>query len=191
MVRVGSHIPDIEYLKVLLIEDDLDDVLLVEEALEDSLSLEVDMNCVGSLREGLELLSQNDYDVIISDLGLPDTSGLEAIQTLVEADSSTPILCLTGNSGPGWPERLMSSGADEYLDKGHMAGSLGRAMINTVIRAKLVSQLHDALLERDAALEVAANKIEELSDRVAEIEMNLCDLKDCLACERIDCDRRR
>ncbi len=62
--------------KILLIEDNPGDVYLVEENLEEFANFFYEFKNVGTLNEALTVLKKQPFDVILLDLELPDSSGI-------------------------------------------------------------------------------------------------------------------
>ncbi len=75
------------------------------------------VDAVGDGRRGLRLGLDNEYEVAIIDLGLPELDGVSVIERLREAGRDTPILILTARSD--WQEKVrgLEAGADDYLVK--------------------------------------------------------------------------
>jgi PAS domain S-box-containing protein len=104
-------------LKLLLIEDSPTDALLLQNVLEaDHLSTFVIAH-VERLRDGLERLQQEEFDVILSDLGLPDSSGLNTFERLHEMSRDLPIVVFSGNLDESDAIRAVRAGAQDYLVK--------------------------------------------------------------------------
>ncbi len=116
-------------LDVLLVEDNPGDVRLIEEMLRDAEELfrRVDSGDVTTgkprvhhesrLSAGLEVLEATDADVILLDLGLPDSTGLETLETVVDEAKLTPIVVLTGLDDRELGIRAIQRGAQDYLVK--------------------------------------------------------------------------
>ena len=101
-------------MRAIVIEDDLD----IQRQIVGRLKKEgfaVDSADNGT--EGLYLLEEYPCDVAIVDLGLPELSGLEVINTIREAGNSIPILILTARGR--WQDKVegLDAGADDYLVK--------------------------------------------------------------------------
>ena len=101
-------------MRAIVIEDDLD----IQQQIVGRLKKEgfaVDSADNGS--EGLYLLEEFPCDVAIIDLGLPELSGLEVINTIREAGNNIPILILTARGR--WQDKVegLDAGADDYLVK--------------------------------------------------------------------------
>ncbi|NQV01890.1 MAG: guanylate cyclase, partial [Bacteroidia bacterium] len=62
-------------IKVLLIEDNPGDARLIQEFLKDSPGKNFDIHLSTTLSEGLQILSSEKFDVVLSDLGLSDSQG--------------------------------------------------------------------------------------------------------------------
>lgn len=115
--------------RILLVEDNPGDARLVEEYLRESLDLDCDLIRADSLAQALELLRRGCFDLILSDLGLPDSQGLATFHRLNEADPGTPIIILTGLGDREVALASLREGAQDYLSKSEMdPASLGRAV---------------------------------------------------------------
>ena len=89
-------------VRVLLIEDNIADADLIKDAFEDAaldsaLSGAVfELEQVDRLRAGMERLLAGDVDVVLLDLSLPDSQGLETFVKLERTSPTTPIVVLSG-----------------------------------------------------------------------------------------------
>ena len=99
---------------VLLVEDDRDLAELVFEYLEAE-SIECDMAFHGQM--ALNLIEQNNYDVIVSDVMMPVLDGFSLSKMLREKGISTPLILLTAKDQLQDKLEGFSSGADDYLVK--------------------------------------------------------------------------
>ena len=110
-----------EIIKVLLIEDDPDDVFLIQEMIESACGLlhYFEMAHVNRLSGGLDYIREQQVDVILSDLGLPDSHGLETVLTLQEQVPNLPLVVLTGltDEAVGIGPRIIS--LKERLNEGY------------------------------------------------------------------------
>jgi len=140
---------------VLLIEDDPGDVLLIKEMLEQQECM-ARLVTVERLAQGISYLQQNQCDVVLLDMNLPDSSGLPTMTRLLDAAPSIPIIVLTGLSDESFGTDAVKSGAQDYLVKGEIDGRiLKRAMFYAVERKKLeiaLKQTRD-LFERQARID--------------------------------------
>ena len=131
-------------LKILLIEDNEGDAKLIRLVLNDCEGTVLKhADCVSS---GLKLLEGEPFDVVLLDLGLPDSIGLDAIQRIQDRGLKLPIIVLTGLSDEELAVRAISLGAQDYLVKGRIDGDLlYRAIRYAIERKKLILELHEAL----------------------------------------------
>ena len=112
-------------VRVLLVEDNPGDARLVEILLSEvdqSPSFEVEH--AGRIAEALERLNQLDFDVVLLDLSLPDSSGLETVDRMRAAVSQAPVVVLSGQADEGIALQALQSGAQDYLIKGQGDGNL-------------------------------------------------------------------
>lgn len=101
-------------MKILLVEDEPKTLQLIKEGLEQH-QLEVDIAYDGLL--GLTLAQRNYYDLIISDIILPELNGLQLCKKIREQNIATPILLVTAMSTPEDIVTGLDAGADDYLPK--------------------------------------------------------------------------
>lgn len=144
-------------MRVLLVEDDPSTAKAIELSLA-SEGIICDTTELGE--EGLEIGKIYDYDIIILDLMLPDIDGYEVLRRFRAAKINTPILILSGLSGPDQKIKGLGYGADDYLTKPFNKGEL-IARIQAIVRrskghsesvirtGKLVVNLDSRLVEVD------------------------------------------
>jgi two-component system, OmpR family, copper resistance phosphate regulon response regulator CusR len=101
-------------MKILLIEDEVKTVHLIKEGLEQN-HLEVDVAYDGLM--GLTLATRNAYDLVITDIILPEINGLSLCKQLRDKNLNMPILLLTALSTTNDKITGLDAGADDYLTK--------------------------------------------------------------------------
>lgn len=138
-------------VKVLLIEDNPGDARLVAEQLKDvdSLLYSHAIHHVERVRDAVRLLSEShDFDIILSDISLPDSSGTETFATLTAAAADLPVLFMTGSNDEELAMAAIKQGAQDYLIKGRMSGdALAHAIQYAIERKKSQNEMNKALLE--------------------------------------------
>ncbi|QMS89939.1 response regulator [Nostoc edaphicum CCNP1411] len=111
-------------IKVLLVEDNPGDVFLLQELLKEVSTVVVELMPVERLAEALNYLAKEVFDVILLDLSLPDSQGLETFVMAHLQAKATPIIVLTGIDDETLATRAMQQGAQDYLVKGQVTGDL-------------------------------------------------------------------
>jgi len=101
-------------MKILLVEDEIKTLQLIKQGLEQH-SIEVDIAYDGLM--GLTLAQRNPYDLLITDIILPEINGLNLCRKLRESGFETPILLLTALSTTTDIITGLDAGADDYLGK--------------------------------------------------------------------------
>ena len=104
-------------LKILLIEDSTTDVLLLQSMLEADQISTFRLTHVERLEDGLKRLQQEEFDLILSDLGLPDSTGLATFERLHESCQHLPIVVFSGNLDEIDAIQAVRAGAQDYLVK--------------------------------------------------------------------------
>lgn len=139
---MSEVIGDKELRSVLIIEDDPDDVYLIQELMRsDDCNAHQYVHCQ-NLRGGLEALEHTHFDIVLLDLGLPDSKGLETLNTFVAAHTRTPVVVLTGVKDDDLGKQAIQQGAEDYLPK-HSINSdlLVRSISYAIERHRLVLEL--------------------------------------------------
>jgi diguanylate cyclase (GGDEF)-like protein len=117
-------------LTVLCIEDDPDDQLLIRETLAEARDLNAQPVAVGTLDAGLDRLAAGGADIVLLDLSLPDSQGLDTFVRLHAQSPSVPVVILTGLQNEAFSLEAVRLGAQDYLAK----SSLNARMLARVIR---------------------------------------------------------
>jgi diguanylate cyclase (GGDEF)-like protein/PAS domain S-box-containing protein len=115
---------DEQSTKILLIEDNPGDARLIELMLEDARGFPFAIQFADRLSEGLDILGTDAVDVVILDLTLPDSAGLETFTRLHDHAVQIPIIVLTGFADEELAVTAVREGAQDYLVKGELDGNL-------------------------------------------------------------------
>ena len=138
--------------KILLAEDNPADALLVRVALEQSDSFHFELHHVERLDEALDRLAAEPFDVLLLDLGLPDSQGLATLSKVRGRSNQIPVVVLTGFADEATGLAALSAGAQDYLVKGHAEGRhLVRAIRYAVERHQLLAREQAARERAEAA----------------------------------------
>lgn len=127
--------------RILLIEDNPGDARLIQEFLREidsspSYELTSELKWIEKISE-LEDFHNTEFDVIISDLSLPDSQGLETIEKVCSFCNEIPVIILTGNEDEEIALKSLKKGAQDYLIKGKIdADILYKAIKYAVERKK-------------------------------------------------------
>jgi two-component system, sensor histidine kinase and response regulator len=111
-------------IAVLLIEDNAADVRLIHELLRDATAGPFTFRCTDRLRAGLECVRSTIVDVILLDLTLPDSVGLDTFRIAHAEAPDVPIVVLTALSDESLAIVALREGAQDYLVKGRCDGDL-------------------------------------------------------------------
>jgi CheY-like chemotaxis protein len=111
----NNRLPVRGSIRVLLVEDNPGDVRLVREMLRDNadIALEADP----SLAAAMARLGRGGFDLVLLDLGLPDSQGLTTLLSLAAAHPAVPIVALTGLDDEQLALAAVQAGAQDYLAK--------------------------------------------------------------------------
>ena len=113
-----------ELLHVLLIEDNPGDSRLLQELLREGKTVNFDVQRVDRLSSGLERLTNYVFDVILLDIGLPDSAGLDSLIAVRRFMPDVTVIVLTGHDDENFGLQATLAGAQDYLVKGQISSQL-------------------------------------------------------------------
>jgi len=132
-------------LKILIVEDDLIDRKLLERLLAESSLRVSEIKSADRLATALDLLEKNTFDIVLLDLGLPDSHGIESFTELQTRALYLPIIVLSGLEDEETAINAVQKGVQDYLIKGKVDSSLlMRAVRYAIERKKTECQLQAA-----------------------------------------------
>lgn len=146
-----------KYKKTLLIVDDEPSIL---ESLKDVFSLYYNVVCA---KDGLELVEKmktnHEIDAVISDIKMPNMTGIEAIKKLKEEGIYVPFIFLTGYGDDSIMNESFSLGAIDFLDKPFDFGQLVEIVNNLI-------NIGSELKEMNKSIESGLNKSELFNKKI-------------------------
>ena len=130
------------YLKILIIEDNpLNSELLYKQLLTLSPN-DFEIKAATFLREALNLLAQDHFNLIFLDLDLPDSFGLDTLHAVVENYSYIPIIVITDKNNEKNAIESVRNGAQDYLlKKAYDSRSLLKSINYSIERKRLENEL--------------------------------------------------
>ncbi len=164
-----------EIVSILLVEDNLEHVAFLRQLLSTPDLSHFHLETVGSLAEALDWLKTGSIDLILLDLTLPDSDGLETFLRVYEVAPDTALVVLSGTNDVALAIETVQLGAQDYLVKGRVDNHLlMRAMHYAIERKRAqvaLKQANDDLeyrvRERTAALQQANAKLQqEIAERL-------------------------
>lgn len=138
-----------EGLRIMLVEDDPDDAFLLRDMLAEVPSVEFELVHVERLQEALQRIGQEQLDVVLLDLSLPDSQGLSTFTELHGHAAKTPIIVLTGLDDETAAVTAVQEGAQDYLIKGQVGGPLLVRSMRYAIERQRTSHYRAVLMERE------------------------------------------
>lgn len=141
-------------LRILLVEDNPGDADLIVELLPMDGPVVFEVEGAVRLGEALEGIGTKRFDIVLLDLGLPDSDGLATLRAVRRRAAQLPIVVLTGNNDEPTGLAAIREGAQDYLIKGQIGKNLLTRSMNYAITRKLtenaLKELNDTLEARIA-----------------------------------------
>lgn len=142
-------------IHILLIEDDTDDAFIFMEMVSDEKTGTIGIEHVTSLTAGIERIREGGIDIVLSDLGLPESRGLDTLDLLLpEVGRRLPVIVLTDLADQAIGAEALRAGAQDYLFKEEVTGSLlVRSILYAIERKKMMVEREKLRQELEDALE--------------------------------------
>jgi signal transduction histidine kinase len=154
----------IETLKVLLIEDNPGDVRLIREMFAEAKHPVFKVESVDRLTDGLARVIESQFDVILLDLSLPDSSGLDTFVTLNGASEHLPIVILSGLNDERTAIDCVNAGAQDYLIKGEVDSHLLIRSLRYAVARGVLEKERSQLLASERAARAQAEAANRAKD---------------------------
>jgi len=167
-------------IKVLLVEDNPGDARLLKEHLTDASMLGISKSTfewvtTDRLTQAQKLIESERFDVVLLDLSLPDSHGLDTFDRLQSVAPNLPIIVLSGLDDSSVALEAVSKGAQDYLVKGEVNASL---LLRSVYYAIERKRSEESALQKARDLDrlkkdFHAVMIDEIRTPLAGIRQNL------------------
>jgi PAS domain S-box-containing protein len=143
-------------INALLVDDNAGDRRLVMLALSKSASIvEFKVTTAETMDQARTRVAESRPDVILLDLGLPDTNGLETVLKMKEAAPAVPVIVLTGLMDEEMGLQTIKKGAEDYVVKGRFTDDSLTRTIRYVIERK---KANDAMKDAQQRFEIVIEK---------------------------------
>ena len=162
-------------LNILLVEDNPGDARLIREILHNAPGPRFEVQWVERLAAALDSVRSPGLDVILLDLGLPDSRGVETFSRMQSGAPALPIIVLTGLADESLGAVTVRDGAQDYLVKGDLDGKgLARAIRYAIQRRRAEADVRAAnetlelrVLERTSELAATNAELEAFTYSVS------------------------
>jgi signal transduction histidine kinase len=164
-------------LNLLLIEDNEGDERLIRELLGEQKLIRFNIEKAATLKESEGKISNYKYDIILLDLGLPDSSGLETLIKLIALfPGLATIIILTGLNDTEIGLKAVNNGAQDYIIKGQVdSEKLLKSIIYSFERSRLNNELKTQIEARKLAemeiMKLNSELEQRIHDRTAQLEI--------------------
>lgn len=129
-------------INILLVEDNPADARLVAEMLKEAKGIRFHVDKTDSLSAAIEALSNKPFDIVLLDLSLPDSMGLDTFTRIRSHPSQIPVIVFTGLHDEDLAVKAVRAGAQDYLVKGEAdTALLARAIRYAIERRRLEDRL--------------------------------------------------
>lgn len=127
-------------VRVLLVEDNSDDVAQFQELIADAGADRFALTTVGLIRGALDHLCQHTYDILLLDLTLPDGRGLSNLNQVQAIAPTMPVIVMSNINDERLALHAVKAGAQDYLVKGRMDSRVLARVMRYAIERKRVDE---------------------------------------------------
>jgi len=154
--------------RALVVEDNPADALLLEDVLRRIREAQFEITHVERLGDALASLAVAAYDVVLLDLGLPDSKGADTVTRLRQSQPGVPVVVLTGLDDEAVGISAVQLGVQDYLVKGNLTPHVLGRSIRYAIERKRAEQAMMAQLKEAAIVEERNRIAGEIHDILAQ-----------------------
>jgi diguanylate cyclase (GGDEF)-like protein len=155
-------------LRLLIIEDDADQLELMRETLEDHFGRDT-VTGAGSARAAY-LLDLAAFDLILCDYNLPDASGMQVLEEIARR-CATPVLMVTGENVGAIAAEAIRRGACDYVVKfGEYLFTIPLVVEKNLMLAKIKQENETLRSELEAAMQTLRERNEQLQESLRRVE---------------------
>ena len=145
--------------RILLIEDDPADAMLITELLNKTVDFPHKIEQRLTLSSALKALRELEFDIILSDMGLPDSKGYQTFEKVSQSAHDTPVIILTHLSDEDIAMKAMQNNAQDYLFK---TGLTTTFLVKAIKFALVRHSLSKALKESESKAKVLIDAIPDM-----------------------------
>ncbi|MFA6924622.1 MAG: PAS domain S-box protein [Bacteroidales bacterium] len=159
-------------LRILLVEDNPGDVYIVKDLLK-SAETKYIVTHSSRLSDALQLLNKQEFDAILLDIGLPDSTGIETLRKIKSPKIKAPIIILTGFDDKDLAIESVKEGAQDYLVKNKLSSDNISRAINHSIERKKLQEIQKKSTHQFSILSSATTSINS-SENISSIQSIIC-----------------
>ena len=165
-------------IKLLLVEDSPVDRRIFAEHVKNIGDLEINYDYVETLAAALKMLTQKAYDVVVLDLGLPDSNGIGTFYELQKHSPDISIIIMSGLGVQEIAQKAVTDGAHDYLIKGEidanqLVKSIRFAINRQEARSKMLKRINPSTHQPSTANITKSLSTNTQAHPLAEIEIGL------------------
>jgi DNA-binding NtrC family response regulator len=137
-------------MKILVVDDERIVLESVRKILEENYDVDVTL----SGKQGLEWVVQRDYDVVLTDIRMPEIGGMHVLRDIKRAKPTLPVIMITGYASVNSAVQAMKLGAADYIEKPFAPDDLSKAVERVIEKSASRSPDEQALVHKEEILRV-------------------------------------
>jgi len=137
--------PDDRALNVLLVEANQNDVFSIQKHVQEEKCRPLSLHVCTTLADTIDTIAKTEFDAVLINLDLPDSSGIQTFSKVLEASAIKPVIVLADRDDPELAAKCITLGAHDFLVKGKIEGFIATAVYNSVAHAAVIRNLEKKL----------------------------------------------
>lgn len=147
-------------LQILLVEDSPVSTLLVEVELNRDRGKRFHLTCKSWLEEAIRYLRKNKVDVVLLDLSLPDSKGLDTVSAVCGLFPGLPVIILSGGDEDSSAIKALKLGAQDYVHKADIDSRLlWKSILYGIERMRIKREVQELSAQRDDFMAVLSHDL--------------------------------
>ncbi|MEM9163706.1 MAG: response regulator [Cyanobacteria bacterium P01_F01_bin.4] len=147
-------------MNILYVDDDPDDIVLVRALLAHLSTRHFNLVGANCMAQGLNCLTSQDFDIVLLDLNLPDSQGLDTFRQIHQQFSTMPIVICSSLDDTATGMKAIQEGAQDFLTKGDFDGKLlAKTLSYSVERYQLQQKAEEASRAKSEFLAVMSHEL--------------------------------
>lgn len=150
-------------VNILLVEDNPGDAFIIKDLLRSSGNA-YEIEHVNRLSDAIIKIAEKEYDVVLLDLGLPESFGIETIRKINVSEVKAAVIVLTGLDDEEIAVASLKEGAQDYLVKSRLSVENITRVIRYSIERKIIQEVQKRYTEQFSLLSIATAAVNECND---------------------------
>ncbi len=165
-------------IDILLVEDNPGDIFFIRKLLHKGFGAQINLTTVEYLSDAVTRIGLTHFDVCLLDLNLPDSQGLNSLQTLQEINPQMPIVMLTSLDDEDTATQALQLGGQDYLVKDQINQTwLKQAIHHAIERALLIEKIRASERQKQQLILLLRDRLDRRTTAIQKMHQQVKSLR--------------